>query len=269
MTISVILFFLAVVGMVPGGDSTVLFTHNHGEGYDIWGRDLTGFLEFSRLLEDEGFTILSLNRGSIDDEVLKGVDVVVISYPEEQFSEEEMDALKGYVEKGGSLVVFGGVDALNQTNPLIGIFGLEISNGIIVVNDSVEFSLDVPGDAPHPIFAHVRTYQQINTPSVRVLEGPAEVFGYPDMGGKEGLFAIKEVGKGKVLVTGDADFLNNIFLHNYDNAQLGVNIISFMAGRPIEPINTGNKGDKRSHVVTLVGVAFLLFISKRYLLKTR
>jgi hypothetical protein len=256
----IVAIILAVAGLSLDGGYTLLFTQNHGEGYDIWGKDFTGFLEFSRLLEEEGFGILSLNRGAITSEVLDGVDAVIVSYPKEMFSPDEMEALKEYVDEGGSLVVFGGMDTINQTNPIIGIFGLEITSRIQTVNGSKRFTLDVPEEEPHPIFTHVRTYEQINTPTVRVVEGPAHVFRYPEIEEDQGLFVIKDVGAGKVLVTADADFLNNVFLHNHDNAQLGVNILSYMAGKPIEKIEPRKRETGAIAASVVIVMALTLFL---------
>lgn len=226
------------------GEYTVLFTQNHNEGYDIWGKDVTGFLEFSRVLEDEGFTITALNQGEISPQDLVGVDAVVVSYPEEHFTLSEIEVLEDYVKGGGSLIVFGGLDTVNQTNNVISRFGFNLNPTLMTVNGSRQFSLDVPSPSSHPILTFVERFEQIYTPTVKVT-GERVVVMYPHNGfpekDREGLFVIKEVGNGKVLVTGDADFLNNHFLFNYDNAQLGINIVSYMTGRPIEKIERGER----------------------------
>ncbi len=236
----------------------VLFTENHEEGYGVYSEDATELTHFSQILEDNGILVKSIKRGVLDENVLGGVSVVIISYPEKEITAGEIQNIVDYVSNGGSLIVLGGGGASNQINPLIERFGLLIYGDVVEINSSnyLYFRGD---ESRHEIFTYVEDYTPILTPRVYVKDPGGIILITPKLGRDKGIFALKEYGKGKVFVSADADFLSNIFVHKNSNAQLGLNIVNYVTGNEIKKIKLKKGGGSDKYFWSaFIGVLVLL-----------
>mmetsp|Transcript_21008 Transcript_21008/g.72580 ORF Transcript_21008/g.72580 Transcript_21008/m.72580 type:complete len:118 (+) Transcript_21008:61-414(+) len=64
----------------------------------------SGFKKLYRRLRASGFKVVA-NKDDLAANTLDGVDVLVLGAPRERFTREELDCIKDFVAKGGSLCV--------------------------------------------------------------------------------------------------------------------------------------------------------------------
>jgi ABC-type uncharacterized transport system involved in gliding motility auxiliary subunit len=96
-----------------GQSLTVYFTQGHRE-FPIDGSE-TGFLEAATALEEKSFAVETLDlaeTGQVPDDA----SLVVVAGPAEEFFDAEVDALKEYLDGGGSVLLM--IDP--QTSPRLG-----------------------------------------------------------------------------------------------------------------------------------------------------
>ncbi len=99
--------------LVDGG--TVLWDEGHGQFYD-----LASFEGFEAYAEENGYALESTTDLTTD---LSGADAIVITSPSDAFTEEELDALTGFVADGGAVVLhdqsdFNDFDATANLNAI-------------------------------------------------------------------------------------------------------------------------------------------------------
>ncbi len=259
-----ILFFILllipnVLALTTQGNNVVLFAQHHHELYDLDGGRPLSLQRFASLLEQQGMDVLSIKQGRIDREVLDGVDILVLSYPQEDLLQMEITAIKEYVARGGGLVVLGGQLCRDYVNPLLREFGMEVAYDVVQIEGNADLLLK-SGD--HGVFSFVEEFEYLHAPLVRV-ENPEWIV-YPSPTAEENLalFALRSYEEGAVFVSGDADFMNNGFVEQYDNAQLGFNIIRYAAGEAPVRLKTGIR-DR----ISLFVFVFLLIVLGLLLVK--
>ena len=93
----------------------VLFCDNKGQYYD----HLKAKQLFS-LLAEMGLEVIVHSYGELSQEALDGVSLLIITNPQNPFSEEELESIDRYLERGGKIMVSGqyfkyiSTDALND-----------------------------------------------------------------------------------------------------------------------------------------------------------
>lgn len=237
--------------ILAGGEISVMFAQNHKESYDLEGRDLLSLQKFASFLAEQDVNVYSMGRGRLDRERLRGIDVLIISYPQENITDEIAEVIE-YVEAGGGLLVLGGQQCRDYINPLLEEFGMEMKYELIERNGQIDFIFNA---SEHALFAFVRNFEYLHAPPVRVGD-PAWIAYRPEWLGEDlSLLATRKYGRGKVIVSGDADFLNNFYLERYDNAQLGLNLVYTAAGR--EPV-VRRRGREFYPIFVVLFVALIL-----------
>jgi type 1 glutamine amidotransferase len=235
----------------------VLFAQNHGEYYNLEGEGLS-LQRFTSILVDQGVEVSSLRRGEIDRESLEDVDVLILSYPMLNLSHREIKALQVYVASGGGLLVLGGQLSREYVNPVLVQFGMEMGSDIIQRNGELNLRLRA---GTHEIFTYVNEFEYLHAPAVRVSDPAWVVYRGPLTREKWALFAYRKYGVGRVFVSGDADFANDFFIDNLDNAQLAYNMVLYTGG--LSPVKL-EKSDHSTSTLILVSLAALalLFLIK-------
>lgn len=93
----------ALVRLISPGDRKVYFITGHGE-YDPDGMGEVSYSRVKSTLEAKNYTIEKLNLISVG-EIPPDAEVLIIAGPRIPLSQEEVDLLGAYVEKGGSMIV--------------------------------------------------------------------------------------------------------------------------------------------------------------------
>jgi tetratricopeptide (TPR) repeat protein len=215
------------------------------------------FSDFISGLEEEGFSTKVLEE-RIDPLVLskKNYDALVLFAPREAYSEEELTAIRTFVEEGGGLIIFSdGGDRMRELgitrpiNQVSTMFGIQFNQD--EVNDPEKNIRALDSDpliqtfARHPVTEGVETIAFLWGCSL-TLTPPAIplAFGNPTSyaDGKKGkdvmVLAAADYGRGRVVAMGDYDFLvvfpDMDCLSFEDDGKLGLNMFTW-AAQPYTP----------------------------------
>jgi hypothetical protein len=188
-------------------------------------------------LAEEVSTDFNLTRGvtSFDQSYLEGFDVVILSTPRSAFQQQELDALKRYVENGGGLLVLqnAGPSATTGSNQVAQLFGISFRPGVLVSRsgdwDAESFEVDEV-DSRHPIMLSCDGLQMNWGCSIAesaecdvLLASRADTWQdtngnlIADAGEPAGPLAVAvafEAGTGRVVLVGDNAFHNNLWSLN-------------------------------------------------------
>jgi len=178
-----------------------------------------------------------LERGvtPFDSAYLAGFDVVVLSTPRGAFQQQELDALKAFVERGGGLLVLqdAGPSPTMGSNQVARLFGASFRSGALLSRngdwDAGSFQVD-EADPQHPIMLFCDGLQMnwgcsiVETADCDVLlASKADTWqdangnqradaGEP--GGPLPVAVALEVGNGRVVLVGDNALHNNLWSRN-------------------------------------------------------
>lgn len=227
---------------------TVLFDEGHGQHFVVAGKaplDLSGL---AAQFERQGFRVAT-GAQEIDETILSGADVLVISGPFAPLTLAETDAAMHFLERGGALCVM--LHIPQPLLPLLGRLGVLTSNGVIRERDNVidvdPMNFRVTNLTTHGLTKGLDAFDMFgswallasgDTTTVVARTGPtAWVDLNQDRELREGdaveSFAVVvagRVGAGRFVVFGDdAVFQNQFFKGN--NEILGQNLAEWMKGR--------------------------------------
>ncbi|MDH4100566.1 MAG: DUF4350 domain-containing protein [Nitrospirota bacterium] len=130
-----LLGLLAFAGTSHAADKpVVLFDQGHGQLFFADRGDSLDLSNLASLFEGEGF-VVRIGKEPFNEKLLSGVDAVVISGPFRPLAPAEVDAVRTFLYRGGSLSIM-----LHIGQPLADLLqGLEIafSNGVIHEQDGI------------------------------------------------------------------------------------------------------------------------------------
>lgn len=240
----------------------ILFDEYHAN----WKPSLQ-FSKFILTLEREGY-ISHFSDEKIDSYTLSSYNVLVLLTPSKDFEPYEKEAIKDFVRKGGTLIIFGEAGwvtkpegILTPINNISTMFGIEFNADTVIdserdnqipdtettMRDAERFVIIRTFDR-HPVTYNIFNFGYIEGCSLTV--NPPAVglaFGNPttEAGSRKGedvvLMAAAEYGMGKVFAVGDKDFLvggskrfgdHDGFLVYGDNERLGLSIFAWAAIAP-------------------------------------
>lgn len=125
------------------GNNVVYFLTGHGE-LDVEQAGDASMTRARETLESKNYTVKTVNLQT-EKQVPEDASVIVIAGPLKPVTQEEVDMLKGYLAKGGSLVVMENPTALTQfdgeADPLAAMLAQEWG---ITLNDDIVIDLDSP-----------------------------------------------------------------------------------------------------------------------------
>jgi ABC-type uncharacterized transport system involved in gliding motility auxiliary subunit len=244
------------------GERHVRYVDGHGE------RKLDGAAnhdlgEFGSQLERKGFKISPLSLATAQDVPLN-TSVLVITSPQVDLLPGEVDKIRRYVDRGGNLLWLIDQEPLHGLQPLAEQLGLILSPGTVV--DPAAQRLRAPATwaiassyGPHAItqnfdlvtvfpFARQIAFSEGKgwhvTPLLEVAQnGWVETGKLDDHVAFDKLLDIPgpvtigitlernvEDQDQRVTVVGSGEFLSNTYLGNGGNADLGINIVNWLAG---------------------------------------
>lgn len=174
-----------------------------------------GAAAYAELLSRHGHPVRRL-RSTLDEVTLDTAVTIVVLDPEE-LEAEESDALERFVRDGGRLVAAG-----RETAPTLRRL---VGDGVVWSPRGVEQASPL---APAAEVAAVRSVRAGSEGSWAAVGAALPVLGH----GEQVLAAVAGVGRGRVVLLGDASVVNNRLLDEDDNAAFGIAAVGPRA-RPV------------------------------------
>jgi glycosyl hydrolase family 42 (putative beta-galactosidase)/uncharacterized protein DUF4350 len=172
------------------------------------------------------------------------------------FSEEELKAIKQYVKNGGGLFLSGqfmrgphGHMSNTYVSKVAELFGIKILRDAVadpenhIMNESRFVTFNTKSN--DLLLKGVSKFQSMGMAPLQIknngaivisTSGTAHAMYNNRLKGELPVMASVEYGKGRVVIMGDASWLQPFMLDRADNAQLALNIFNWLAQRPIEVI---------------------------------
>lgn len=226
--------------------------------------DADGLTTFAELLQQSGHT-LEVIKQEFDITKTLPWDIIILPFPKERFTVEEMMALQSHLRSGSSILLlaewgdlFGHVDYLNElTTP----YGIEIQKdrvtdlsehitqkvelgGVVLGEQSVPHYVRITNFSDHPITRGLEEVIYFSGCSLRVSEGAVAVastsnssFGDIDLdselddgevSGELPIAAASEL-SGRLLVVGDSNIAANGYIEQGDNRRFMEQAIEWLA----------------------------------------
>ncbi|MDD5085978.1 MAG: GldG family protein [Candidatus Omnitrophica bacterium] len=170
----------ALLRLIQDKAKAVYFTTGHGE-HSIEDRSALGFSSLGQYLTLENYSCkpILLMRSS----VAEGCYLVVIAGPKQDFLDDEIKALRSYLDKGGRLLVL--IDppedeSLDRLEKMLGLYGVHLERDVVVDEMSKLFGSDylVPVITQYGVHAITKDFSlPLILPLVRsvsVVEGGAK-----------------------------------------------------------------------------------------------
>lgn len=242
-------FVLGLLLCKPTGEAVaapvVLFDQHHGQRFVIEKEEPLQLSALASVLKEEGFSVKSSSEPLTND-LLKGVDVVVISGPFNTVEPKEVDVLLAFLERGGRLSAM-----LHIGSPFSDLLRrLEVDFTNYVLNeqeniiDSDPRNFQVKALDTNPLFEGINHFSLyggwalMNTaPSSRII-AKTSAKAWVDLNGDGklskgdvvqdfGVVVTGEYGAGRFVVFGDDAIFQNKFLDE-SNLQLAKNLARWL-----------------------------------------
>lgn len=251
--------------------SQVLFDETrpyYGKYYTIYNIGNLGSSSFATLLQDNGFAVSVLTDMPITPEKLKGYDVLIVMAPGGNYTDEEINSIKEFVNNGGGLFLVGsnwGNDDGDENfsyNKIAKSFGVTFANNEIVTDNKnfiyYSYFAKITDVRPDPITMNVPEFYYImgtyikNPGTSNVLaytsgdswgdqgyvtsEGYTESNYQKDPNEKSGplpVLSVMEHGKGKIVFMGSVMTYDNSWIYRSNGWKLELNSVNWLTGRPI------------------------------------
>lgn len=219
----------------------VLVDASHGNAIGPWILDA-----FTRLLTEEGLYVGYSDNWDILEAALNETRALVVACPSVYYSNEEYETIRTWVDRGGTLILFGDASSefLNSRtlqgpmNSLSDHWGIHYGNGYlydqesyygfyrnIIVNDIREnfISEDVEELVFYtagPVYSKSRGYMSTSDSAYNSVTERADEYD---------VVAIYKVGDSRVIAFGDMTWLMEPYVNAADNYQLLRNLVEVIA----------------------------------------
>ncbi|MHA2027145.1 MAG: DUF4350 domain-containing protein [Candidatus Thorarchaeota archaeon] len=264
----------AIDWLTPRPKGRILFDLSHFAAYgvDLWDpNEWSGELYYTwrDALVSRGYTFDKLHpssAGNLTSDNLAGYDMLVIPMSAYNYTSSEVSAVTSWVSNGGGLLVFGDqsydLGDKQEQNKLLGAFDLwnNYTVGLANTVDSSEF---------HPIVEGCLSLTFVG-PGALNYSGAAYPIWY-DTNGRTAV-AGQEYGDGRVILTGDLDFLGHNQIGNAQNLQFGINLANWLSAATADVLlHVDNLGISSPWVAPAVdalndlGIEYYLTFSESYM----
>lgn len=248
-----------------------------GKVYSIYNIGTYGSSSFPALLEKNGFSVSRLTDRPITSEKLQGYDVLIIMGSGRNYTDEEVNSIKQYVNNGGGLFLVGyswGLDDGDENfsfNKIARSFGVSFANNEIIADNQhyLFFTnfVTVNDLRPNPINENISAFYHIMGTYIKE-PGTSNIIAYTDSdswadqgfltsrgtttsnnqkdpnetSGQLPVISEMEYGKGKVIFMGAAGTYINSYFYRDNGWKLGLNAVNWLANLPITPSNYKSAG---------------------------
>jgi hypothetical protein len=242
------LLFLLISTMHAHAGTKVLFDQGHGQRFLI---ERGGDLDLSLLagtFQDLGQDV-STSSAPLTGKLLAGVDVLLISGSFKPYTQEEIDAVSRFIERGGAVCIT--IHIAPPLSELLFRLGVDHSNSVIHEEENVldgdPIRFNVTRLDSHPLFQGISKFSlhgvwallESRTANVRSIARTSPTSwidlnrnGTFDQRDARQAFTVAvagEAGKGRYVVFGDDAIFQNKFLKN-ENLTLARNLAAWLTG---------------------------------------
>ncbi|MGZ7095070.1 MAG: DUF4350 domain-containing protein [Methanobacterium sp.] len=222
---------------------------------------------FANLLQENGYSVSALKDTPITPEKLKGYDVLIIMAQSRNYTDEEIQTIKNFVNNGGGLLLIGNTwgkvdgDQNFAFNKIAKSFGVSFAYNEVVTNDQnyflLPYNIDITDLKPSKITSNIKNYYHLSGTYIKE-PGPSTIVAYTDSnswGDKghttpegttdsnykkdpdetSGLLPVisqMEYGKGKVVFMGSSEAFINSLIYQSDAWKMGLNSVNWLANNP-------------------------------------
>jgi eukaryotic-like serine/threonine-protein kinase len=254
--------------------------------YTIYNIGVYGSSGFANLLQQNGYSISKLTGPTITADELKGYDVLIIMTPYRNFTDEEVDTIKEFVNNGGGLLLVGSTwgnrdgDENFSFNKIARGFGVSFANNEVLTDTQhylfFSYFVKVADLRPSPITSNITEYYSILGTYIKD-PGPstAVAYTYPESwgdqmivspegdlvsnyqrdpnetGGPLPVISQMQYGKGKIVFMGAAATFVNSFIYRGNGWKLGLNSVNWLANNQAPP--TYKKAGLMSYTIGDIG----------------
>lgn len=278
----------------------VLFdeTGPYGKYYTIYNLGPYGASSFATLLEYNGASVSRLTDAPLTYEKLKNYDVLILMAPGRNYTDQEINDIKKFVNNGGGLLLVGEPwgpqdgDKNYAFNKIARSFGLDFAFNEIIIdtkhNVGISRLIKTDNIKSHPITSNTSEIYYIT--GAYQDPGAAEVLVYSDsdswsdhgyvtsegesanneikeadeVTGPLPLISAMDYGRGRIIVIGSAQTFVNAWLYKGNAWKLGLNSVNWLADHPIPPnykaagLISPTLGDLSYRILTMVAFTFFL-----------
>jgi hypothetical protein len=266
----------SVEWLVPKPKGRIVFdlTHQPRICIDPWDIEfatvystLNSFTQFRTLAVNQTYTFDKLYptaTANLTAERLAPYDVLVLVYPDLNYTAAEMSAVEDWVSGGGSILVLG--DRTGMVGPNRGDITL---NNLLQNFDMSLGTSNILGNAPMDPATHVtlewcsaitcgnRNYVNVIGSAVPIWTDGGNV-----------VIAAQEFGSGRAILSGEMNVFDNSLLSLTDNTRYSLNVLNWLTANDAEILVLASFGDYFADVATAMrdlGQSFQLFSDDTYL----
>lgn len=245
IAVTVCVVFLSVAAGNALAAPLVLIDQSHDQRFVIEKEEPLQLSAFAAILKEEGLAVKSSAQMFTDD-LLQGVDAVIISGPFKPIEQQEVDVLHRFLERGGRLAVMLHIGA--PFADLLQSLNVDFSNYVLseqeylIDNDPRNFQ--VKAFDTNPLFAGIDHFSLyggwalMNTAASAKIVASTSPLGWVDFNGDKklskgdvmqpfGVVVVGESGAGRFVVFGDDAIFQNKFLDD-SNRQLAKNLARWL-----------------------------------------
>lgn len=245
MLLTTLALLVVLAATAASAGQVILFDQAHGQRFLATSNGPLDLSELGKICADSGFTVTS-STSPFSDQNLAAVKAVIVSGQFSQFSQEEIDAIVRFVERGGKLSIM--LHIAPPAAPLIWRLGAKVANGVIHetegVIDNNPLNFTVTHLEPHPLFTGLTSFNlyggwallaaENNTAAIASTSSGAWI----DLNGDHKLsegdavqsFAVAvegRIGNGAYVIFGDDAIFQNQFLKD-GNRKLASNLANWL-----------------------------------------
>ena len=205
------------------------------------------YSKFANELRKRNYEVASIEKGELTKDKLQNYDILVVQDLNKQLTTEEISAIIWFVlQKGNGLFINGG--GQERANQLSIPFGVTVDNGLLIdtsdqiptLNDRNSFTVDRFIEHPGMVtlqqgVSKIGFYKGaglvLSSNSNCISTGSSNTYsdtGSFAAGSQPCVIAASQFGNGLVVTASDPDMLSNKYIEDYNNKNMGLNIIDWL-----------------------------------------
>jgi len=182
------------------------------------------------VLHDYDIATYEHTTGNLSAGLLSAVDAVIFLPKRGKLTEPEKDLVRNYIDDGGGVLVFG--DYVGAPTTTLDVYqDLFDVVGAVHENQNIGIFLGSQNFTNHPITQGVTSSNMVAATTVSGTGYTTVVHTHTTNPANRPLIIAKDQGSGRAVVTGDATFVYNGYIDQYNNAQVFLGMVEWLLKR--------------------------------------